>query len=226
MTISDWFNTIWESLKDILTRVIDFLPNLIGAIIILIVGWLVGWLIEKLIDRLFRAVGLQALFGAIRLEEVLKKGKIEKDTTGLIAAAAKWIIYLIAFISAADILNLNQVSLFLNQILAYVPDVIAAAAIVVIGLVLANFLSQVTKGSMRAANLKKADTVALVVRYSVIVFSILAALMQLRIAVTFLQTLFIGVVALIAISVGLALGLGGKDVAKEYLEKLRDQLKE
>ena len=225
MIFTDWTDVVRDSWVNIWDRFINFLPNLIGAAIILIVGWLVGMLVAIIIDRLFRIIGLQTLFEKAKVEDVLKKASAEKDATALLASVAKWIIYLVAFIAAANTLSLPNVAGFLDRVLAYVPMAVAAGAILLIGVILANFLSTVIKGSVQVAALGSADTIAAIVRYSIIVFAFLAALAQLGIAATMINTLFIGVVALLAIAGGLAFGLGGQSLAKEWLEHIKKQLK-
>lgn len=225
MVFTDWTTTVSDSWTVIWDKFVNFLPNLIGAVIILIVGWIVGMILALLVDRLFRVIGLQTLFEKAKVEDVLKKADSQKDATTMLAAVVKWVIYLVAFIAAANVLQLPNVASFLNSILAYIPLVIAAGAILLIGLVLANFLSAVVKGSLSASGLGSAETIALIVRYSIIIFALLAALVQLGIAETLLNTLFVGVVAFLAIAGGLAFGLGGKDAAGEWIENLKKQLK-
>lgn len=225
MVFTDWTTTVQDSWLNVWDRFVNFLPNLIGAFIILIVGWIVGMILNMLIDRLFRIIGLQTLFEKAKVEDILNKADIKQDATALLASVAKWIVYLVAFIAAANVLQMPDVASFFNQILAYIPQVVAAGAILLIGLILANFLSVVVKSSLTASGLGAADTVAVVVRYSIIVFAALAALAQLGIAESMINTLFIGLVALLAIAGGLAFGLGGQDSAKEWLEDLKKQLK-
>lgn len=225
MVITDWSVSVKDSWLNIWDRFINFLPNLIGALIIIVVGWIVGMLVSLLIDRLFRVVGLQTLFEKAKVEDVLKKAGASQDATQMLAAVAKWIIYLVAFIAAANTLRLPDVANFLDQILAYIPQVVAAGAILLMGLILANFLGTVVKASLIASNLGQAETVALIVRYAIIIFAVLAALAQMGIAENLIQTLFIGIVALIAIAGGLSFGLGGQGVAKDWLEHVRKQIK-
>lgn len=225
MIFIDWLTVTTEAWVTIWDRFISFLPNMIGAIIILVLGWIVGMIVATLIDRLFRLVGLQALFEKARVEDILKKANAKMDATALLASVVKWIIYLVAFISAANTLKLTAVADFLNSVLIYVPQVIIAAAILLIGLVLANFLSAVVKGSIQTANLSFADTSSLIVRWSIIVFSFMAALSQLGIAENMINTLFIGFVAFISIAGGLAFGLGGKDAASDFIDSVKKELK-
>lgn len=225
MVFTDWTTTVQDSWISIWDRFVHFLPNLIGAMIIVIVGWIVGLILNMVVDRLFRIIGLQTLFEKAKVEDILKKADLKQDATALLASVIKWIVYLVAFIAAANVLQLPDVANFLNQILAYVPQAVAAGAILLIGLVLANFLSVVVKSSLTASGLGTADAVAIVVRYSIIVFASLAALAQLGIAESMINTLFIGLVALLAIAGGLAFGLGGQDSAKEWLDNVKKQLK-
>ena len=225
MVFTDWTSIVQDSWFNVWDRFINFLPNLIGALIILIVGWIVGMILNMLVDRLFRIIGLQTLFEKAKVEDILKKADVKQDATALLASVIKWIVYLVAFIAAANVLQMPSVASFFNQILNYIPQVIAAGAILLIGLILANFLSIVVKSSLTASGLGTADTVAVVVRYSIIVFAALAALAQLGIAESMINTLFIGLVALLAIAGGLAFGLGGQDSAKEFLDNLKKQLK-
>ncbi|MFA6492893.1 MAG: hypothetical protein WCV58_02035 [Patescibacteria group bacterium] len=225
MVLQDWTTAVTDSWTAIWDRFVNFLPNLIGAIIILVIGWLIGIIVAIVIDRLFRIIGLQTLFEKAKVEDVLKKGNIDKDTTALLSSVAKWIIYLVVFIAAANTLKLPDVALFLDKILAYVPTAVAAGAILLIGLVLAHFLSNVIKGAMAAADFAMSDAIAAIVRYAIIVFTFLAVLVQLGIAEALIRTMFIGLVAFLAIAGGLAFGLGGKDVAQDILEKIRKELK-
>jgi len=225
MVLTDWTTAVWDTWTSIWDRFVNFLPNLIGAVIILVIGWIVGMLVELAIDRLFRIIGLQTLFEKAKVEDILKKGDTEKDSTALLASVAKWIIYLVAFIAAANTLKLPDVASFLDRILAYLPSVAAAGAILLIGLILANFLSSVVKTSVNATNLGSADTIAAIVRYAIIVFTVLAVLIQLGIAESLLNTLFLGIVGFVAIAGGLAFGLGGKDVAAEWLDHFKKQMK-
>jgi hypothetical protein len=225
MIFQNWLSIVTDAWTTVWDRFVNFLPNLIGAAIILVAGWIIGMIIAVVIDRLFRLVGLQALFEKAKVEDVLKKANADKDATSLLAAVAKWIIYLVAFISAANALGLRDVANFLNSILAYVPQVIVAMAILLIGLILANFLAAVVKGSLNSAGLNFADTSALLVRWSIVVFAFLAALNQLGIASSMINTLFVGVVAFLAIAGGLAFGLGGQEAAKDMIEKVKDELK-
>lgn len=223
LTVADFNAAVTEALQEILTRVIAFVPNLVGAAVILVVGWIVAALLEWAVDNVIRAIGLQTLFERVKVEDVVKKAEGKKDTTGLIAAAIKWVILLVTLVAAADALNLPQISEFLNQVLNYIPSVVATAVILIIGTIFAHFMAKVVSGVTKASNLYFADLAGSATRYSILVFTILAALSQLGIATAFLQTLFTGFVAALAIAGGLAFGLGGQGAAKDLIERFKKE---
>lgn len=223
LTFTDWTSAISDSLSNIVTRVIDFIPSIFGAVVILIVGWIIAALLEWAVENVLRAVGLQTLFEKARVEEVVKRAESSKDTSGLIGAVIKWIILLVTFIAAADVLKLTQISDFLDNILGYMPSAIAGAAILLIGAIFAHFMARVVRSSVVAAKLSFADAAASATKYGILVFTVLAALVQLGIAAELLNTLFTGLVAMLAIAGGLAFGLGGQGAAKEAIEKIKKE---
>lgn len=221
MAVQNWSDVVTKVLQDIWDRILNFLPDLLGAIVILIVGWIIADLIAWAVDRVLRLLRLPDLFKSAKVEDLVKRTGSELDTTGLIAALVKWVLLLVTFIAAADVLKLDTVQDFLDRVLSYLPNVIAAGAILLIGAIFAHFMAAVVKGAISAAKLKFVELVGNTTKYAILVFAVLAALDQLGVASPFLQTLFMGFVAFLAIAGGLAFGLGGQKVASEWLEKLK-----
>jgi len=221
MVVQTWSDIVTEVLQTIWDRIIAFLPDLLGALVILIIGWVIADLIAWAIDRVLRLLRLPDLFKTAKVEELVKRTGSQLDTTGLLAALVKWILLLVTFIAAADVLELDTIQEFLDRVLGYLPNVIAAAAILLIGAIFAHFMAAVVKGAVSAAKLKFMELVGNTTKYAILVFAFLAALNELGIAETFLQTLFMGFVAFLAIAGGLSFGLGGQKVASEWLEKLK-----
>lgn len=216
-----WADAVRLSINDVLVRLANFIPNIIGAAIILIIGWLVALLFEQVVDRVLRVINLGRLFERARVEDLVQKTGSSRDTIGLLAGLVKWIVYLATFLAAADVLQLEGVTDFLNRVLAYTPNVVVAVAILLIGGVLAQFMSEVVRGTVSAANLGYSGFVSSITRWSIWLFGILTALYQLGVASAIIQTIFTGLVAALAIAVGLAFGLGGQKTAADVLEKVR-----
>lgn len=219
--LQNWSNAVTASVNNVLNRLVTFLPKLIGAVLILILGWLIALLLEQIVDRVLRMINLPRLFERARVEDLVKRTGSQRDTVGLLAGLIKWITYIVFFMAAADILDLDGVADFLNRVLAYAPNVVAAAAIILVGGVLAQFLSEVVRGAVSVANLGYATFLGAVTRWAIWVFAVITALFQLGVATGILQTLITGLVAAIAIAVGLAFGLGGQKTAADILDKVR-----
>jgi len=220
-----WVATVQEAYGDIFTRILNFIPSFVGALIVLVLGWIVADLLQLGVDRLLRAAGVQALFERARVESVIKRAKTGTDTTGLLAALVKWIVLLVAFVSAAEILGLAAVADFLRDAVSFASNNVAGgAAILLVGAIFANWFGRVVYGSVAAAKLTYADVASNLARYAILVFAALAALNQLGVAPGLVQTLFTGFVALLAIAGGLAFGLGGQKAAAGWIEKWRRDL--
>jgi hypothetical protein len=222
--LQDWGDALSVAWSSVWDRIVNFFPNVLGAFLILLVGWIVAILLERLIDQLLRVIGVQGLSEKIKVEDGLKKMNIKKDLSGLIAALVKWIVLIVVFLSAAQTLNLPSVADFFAKILNYVPEVVSAAAILLIGVALANFLSSIVGGVARGADLGYADLIATLIKYAIVIFAFLAALVQLGVATVLVQTLFTGFVAFAAIAAGLAFGLGGQESARDFLDKLQKDI--
>jgi small-conductance mechanosensitive channel len=217
---------IIQSFGEVINRLINFIPNLLAALLILVVGYFVAILLAKVVDKLLRAIGIQALAEKANLDKWLSKIGIKLDTSAFVGAIVKWVIYIITFIAAVDVLKLTAVSEFLNRAVNYIPSVIAAAAILLVGGLLANFAAELVKSAIKAAEMKYANLLSAITRYAIWIFTFLAALVQLGIAKELLTSLFTAVVYALALAAGLSFGLGGKDAAAEIIEKIKKNLEE
>jgi len=227
MDYSTYQVTVVNALSDLYSRTISYLPNLLAAIIVLIVGWIIGLFLGKLIQRILQVIKIDQLANQLGLNNLSQKTGRKLSLSALGGWIIKWFFFLGSFLAAANILGLNEVSTFLYQdVLTYAGHVVIAMAILLLGLLAANFFSGIVTGTVRASGLHKGDVLGAVTRWAIIIFSIIAALAQLQIATAFLQDLFRAVVAMLAIAGGLAFGLGGQAHAKKALDYIEDNLKQ
>jgi hypothetical protein len=145
---------------------------------------------------------------------------------GFFGGLVKWFLILVFLMAATDILGLNQVTDFLNSILLYIPNVVVAVIILAVVFLVGNFVYVVVKGSTKAAGVMSATLLATISKWSIIIFGLLAALIQLGIATSLVSTIFIGIVAMLSLAGGLDFGLGGKEEAQMILKKLREEISE
>ncbi len=226
MDYSNTYSTVVaDSLRDLYVRMINFLPSFLVAVIVLIVGWVLAVFVAKLVRQLLHSIKIDELGDKLGLDQVSARTGMKMSIAGTISWLIKWFLLIAIFLAAADILGLEQISEFLNSVLLYIPNVVAGAAILLVGSMVARFLSRLVRHSVQAAGLVSADLLASVVQWSVMIFTILATLDQLKVAQAFVQTLFTGIIAMVAIAGGLAFGLGGRDHASKVLNKVERDIK-
>lgn len=201
--------------------------DLIPAILIIIVGWFIGMMISKGIAHLVKAIKLDKLLEVAGLRDLVRKGGFELNSGVFLGELVKWFVIAVSFVAVFDLLGLRDVNQFLQGVvLGYIPQVIAAVLILLVAVVVGSALQKTVIASAKAAGFASASLLGAITKWAIWVFAFLAALFQLNIAATFIQTLFTGFVVALSIALGLAFGLGGKDVAKDYLEKLRNEVRD
>ncbi len=213
------------SLQDLYERTISYLPNLLAAIIVLIVGWLLAMFLSKLIVKVLEMVKIDHLANQLGLNTLGERMDKRLSVANFGGWVVKWFFFLGSFIAAAEILGLQNVSSFLYEdVLSYAGNVVMAMAILLLGILAANFFSELVSSAVKASGWQKGMGLGAITKWAIVIFTVIAALAQLQIATAFLQDLFRAVVAMLAIAGGLAFGLGGKDHAKKVLDEIDSSL--
>ncbi|MDD3678641.1 MAG: hypothetical protein PHT36_00055 [Patescibacteria group bacterium] len=220
--MKEWWNLTTDAVSESLRDVVSYIPEVIGALVVILLGVLVGWAIKTVVVKALRFVKVKPYTDAIGLNKVFKT---KEDLVELVGDLVKWVVIIVFLIPAFNILGLGDINEIVKGIVAYLPKVVVAAAILMVGAVLADLASRAVEATAQTIGAKTAAIVADVTRWSVMVFTVLVALNQLGIASDIINTLITGVVALIAIAGGLAFGLGGQDAAKDVIARVRKNLK-
>ena len=225
MVLQTWGNTITGSFEGIWGGLVAFLPNFIVAIVIFIIGWIVAALIGRLIAQVVKALKLDVALEQAGFGKVVKRAGFNLDSGAFIGGLVKWFVVVAFLVAAFEVLGLNQVNVFLQSVvLLYLPQVIVAVLIMLVAIVIADALRKVVVGSARAAGVTSANLLGNITKWSIWIFALLADLVQLGIAVGFIQTLFTGVVVALSLAFGLAFGLGGQEAAARAIEKVRQEI--
>jgi len=211
-------DAVWLSFNNALNSFMTFLPALIGALIVLVIGWVISGFLARLIEKGLRVIGLERAVHHSGLNDFIVRSGTAWTTSKLIAELIKWFIRLIFIQAAANILGMPQITAIINSIILFIPNIVVAMVIIVIGALIAKFLSGLVRGSVSEMGVGNPNLLATLTRYAVIGFAVIAAINQLGIAAVVVNTLFIGLVGAIALAVGLAFGLGGRDVAAKITE--------
>ncbi len=223
--VLDWYTITIQALQGLWGRFLVVFPRLIGAIIVFIIGWYIAIGIGKLVTEILKRIQFNRLFDKGNWKKALEKAGLDVDASGFIGAICKWILVIVFLMAAVEILGLTEFAGFLNNVLNYLPNVIVAALIFVVAVIIADIVEKVVRATTEGIKVGYGGVVGAIVKWSIWIFAILAILLQLKIATQLIITLFTAFVALIAIAGGLAFGLGGKDVASEILESLKKKLK-
>lgn len=239
--ISDWSAAMMTSLAAAMAMFLSAIPKIIGFAVILIVGWLLASLVEKAVAAVLRAVRFNDLAAKSGLAGFVNKMNASGtatatshgshrtgalDPAGMIGLVAKWFIRLIAAVVAFDALGLPAVSEVLRDLLLWLPNVIVALVVLVIGGLAARALSNLVRGAASEADLSNANLLAKVASALVWAFAIVVAVNQIGIATELVNTLFMAFVGAIALGLGLAFGLGGRETAGRILAKWYDRAQE
>jgi hypothetical protein len=201
------------------------LPYTLAAVIWFIIGWIVGVALYHVVVEVVKALRINEALKATGMNEAAQQAGFNLDVGKFLGTLVQWFVILVFLVAALDILGLSAVTLFLQQILLmFFPRVIVAALIIIIGAISAEVLRGVVTHSARAVGAHGANLAGTIAKWSILVFAILAALSQLGIGTDLIQTLFQGIVIALALSVGLAFGLGGKEAASRTIERVRTEI--
>ncbi len=218
--VENWGGDFTQSLLGTWYGVVDFLPKLVGVIILFAFGWILASLIERLVEGLFKTFKVDALLKTAGLEDVIERSGHKLNSGRFIGLLIKWFVIAVFLVASFDVLGLTQVSSYLRDVvLSYLPQVIVAVLVLMVSVVIADAVHRIVVASARAAHVKSALLLGAIAKWSIWIFAILTALFHLGIAPALIQTLFMGIIIAIALALGLAFGLGGKDVAAGIIEK-------
>jgi len=211
--VTDWGTAIMSSIAAALALLLSGIPKIIAFLIILIIGWLIAGAIGKAVAALLRAVKFNDLAQRSGLTDFVRNMGVQTDAAGVLATLTKWFVRLIVLITAFDALGLPAVSQVLEQLLLWLPNLVVALVVLVIGGLVAGAMAGLVRGASAEAGLGNPELLATIARGAVWAFAIVIAVNQIGVAATLVNTLFMAVVGALALALGLAFGLGGRETA-------------
>jgi hypothetical protein len=215
--VTDWGEALLTSLAAALAVLFAAIPRIVGFLVILIIGWLIASAIAGAVAVLLRTVKFNDVARRSGFSGFVEKMGIRKDASAFLADLVKWFIRLIVLVTAFDALGLPAVSQVLQQLLLWLPNLVVALVILVLAGLAANALAGLVRGATAEASLGNPDLLATIARVAVWGFAIVVAVNQIGIATTLVNTLFMGLVGAVALGVGLAFGLGGRETAAQIV---------
>jgi hypothetical protein len=219
-------DTLLTSFRDAFAMILSAIPRILGFIVIVAIGWFVSSLLARAVVGLLRAIRFDELMQRSGLADFMNKMGTGIDSVGIVAGVVKWIIRIVVLLVAFDVLGLPAVSDVMRQFLLWLPNLVVAIFILFIGGIAARALGNIVRGATAEGGFSNPETLANVSRTAVWTFAIVIAINQLGIATNLINTMFTGFVGALAIALGLAFGLGGRDLASRTLENWYDQAQE
>jgi len=223
LAVIEWENLIADPVRQMLARILGYLPILLGALIILIVGWIVARAIRRILDWLLKTIRFDALADKAGISAILRKGDLKISAREVVSSLVYWLIMIMVLVMTVDALGLPKASDVLASLFAYVPKVIAALLVLVVAMFLASFVSGIVRTAAGNANLPKPEIFAGVSRWAIIIFAVTISLGELGIATLLVTATFNIILGGVCLALALAFGLGGKDAAARYLEELKER---
>ena len=204
---------MFQPLQNALSTFLSYIPQLIGALIILIVGYIVAKVLQAVVGRVLQGIGFDRWMERGGIKQFFDRAETNQTPASILGALVFWFVFIIAITMAADALGIPQVSVVLAQLIAYIPNIIAAILILILAALLANFISGIVRGATGS------DILASIAQYAIIVYAVFAALTQLGVAVQLTANTFLIVLGAVALAASIAFGIGGREVAQDILEK-------
>lgn len=225
MLIQTWADVLTQSFQGLWLGIVAFIPSVVVAIIIFVLGWLVGSALGRIVAQVIKSLKIDNALKSTGLNDAVERAGFTLDTGAFLGALIKWFFIVVFLVASLDVLGLTDVNMFLqNVVLSYLPRVIVACLIIIVGAMIAQVVRDVVTGSAKAAHIHSAGFAGSLAKWAVWIFAILAALAQLQVATAFVQTLFTGVIVAISLAFGLAFGLGGQDAAAKYIDRVKGEL--
>lgn len=216
--------TIAASLINLWMGFITFAPTLIGVLLVFLFGVVAASILGKVTERIIKALKIDQALEVINISEKLKAHGIKIALSTFVGKIVQWFLVLAFLMAATDILGLEQVTEFLKSILMYLPNIVVATIILTIAFLLGGIAHTIVRSSTKAAGVVSAGLLAIIIKWAVIIFGMLAALIQLGIATSLVNTIFIGIISALSLATGLAFGLGGRDEAALILKSIRQNI--
>ncbi len=222
-----WVENINEAFQELWEGIAFAVPQLIVAVLILIIGWVVGVFVSQVISHLFKTLRIDEALRQAGVEDIVHRAGVTLNSGYFVGALVKWFVIIAFLVTALNFLGLQRVNEFLlEDLLLYIPQVIVAVLVIFLAALVGNVLQKIVVASSKAASIASAELLGGIVKWSIWVFAIFVALDHLRIVPeAFIHTLLQGVIIALALGLGLSFGLGGQKAAEEYIDKFREGMR-
>ena len=223
--MSSWQVVLLEPARTVLAQISQFMVNALLVIVILLIGWLLSKLIRSVVSKTLKTAKINELSSRIELDKLLGKGGITYTLSDLIGGICYWLGLLVTFMVAVNSVGLTIAADLLNKVVLYIPNVIAALFILILGMFVSTLLKNIVQTAASNAGLNQGKLLAQVVETVVIAFAIFVGLEQLQIGIRITELTISIILGSLGLGLALAFGLGCKDIAGKFVAELTEKLK-
>ena len=223
--VNVWQEALISSWNQVWTSFLGVLPAILGSIVVFAIGLILAYWVKRLITEVLGVLKVEKLSASLGIEQFLKKTELKVSLIEILGVFFQWLIILIFFLAAVDILGLSSVSIVLTQVLSYIPNILAAALIFGAGYYVAKLTESLTRGALTSVDHEVAKPVSKLARWIVILVTFFAAIDQLQVARGLIATFFQGLTYTIVLIIGLSVGLGAKDLVSKVLTDWYNKIK-
>lgn len=224
--VKDWTTITILALQDAWQSFLIFIPKLVGALIIFIIGWFIAIGIGKIIAEILVRLKFNQIFERTGWKEALEKAELKVNPSEFIGAIFKWILVIVFLSAAIDVLKLSQFGVLLNRLIGWLPNLIVAIAIFVVAIIVADIVEKIIRASVKKIGVNYVGFFGMISRWGIYVFAGLTILAQLGVAPSIINAIIFGFVGTLSLALGLAFGLGGKDAAAKLIQELKEKVSE
>ena len=218
----DLTNPVVSSLQNVWLVIARVTPVILGATIVFLIGLILAKFCEIITDKIIKGIKLDKLLKSAGFEEFLKRGDLKLDSGKFLGALIYWFVVIVFTFAASEILGFKAFTVFLEEIANYTPNIIIAVLIVLVTIIVAEFSKKLVKSSIKSVKMSGANFLSALTWWTIIIFGIASALIQLKIAASLINAILIGFIAMISLAGGIAFGLGGKEYASHLVEKIKE----
>jgi hypothetical protein len=225
-TVTNWFEALFTGVAAGLITLLSFIPALIGAILLLVIGWILSGWIARVITLLLSRIGFNTAADRTGVTGFMRQSGLQaqhQNAAWVMGEIVKWFIRLIFIELAAQALQLQAISTLLNGIVLWIPNLVVAIVILMVAALVARFMADIVRGAAAQGGLGNPGLLATLTQGAILGFAVLVALHQIGIAPDLIRILFAAIVGAIAVAFALAFGLGGRDVAAQITQGWYEQ---
>jgi hypothetical protein len=221
-----WGEAMMEAFRDMMRRIVLFLPKLLALVSFILLGVIVGLAIKAVLQRILKAVRIDVLSERWGLQAGLTKAGCKQPLSEVVGRLAFWTVFVVFVFMGVDALDLPATAGLMGQLLGFLPSVVAAGLLLLVGVLLGNFFAEATLIATVNAQIQEARLIANFVRWGVFLFTAAMVLTQLGIAKEIVIAAFSILFGGVVLALSIALGLGGRNIARDVLERRWRKTKE